>query len=114
MKKSPLQLVNAAHGSKDKLVDKLMGMVDRGEEDKEEFKARLLSMANSKLLRLHDAHEDLKKRFSDKEQLISAIMTLAGKAKDKDWGDKLATHTPVRLLAMHAEWEKRAKKAKQA
>lgn len=114
MKKSPLQRVSALHGSKDKLVDKLMGMVDRGGEEKDEFKARLLAMANSKLLRLHDAHEDLKKRFGGKDKLVTAIMTLAGKSKDRDWGDKLATHTPVRLLALHAEWEKRARKAKQA
>jgi hypothetical protein len=107
MKKTPLQQVNERFGTKDKLVDKLAGMVDREGEDKDEFKGRLLSMANSKLLRLHDAHVELSD-FGGKDKLVSAILKLMNKAKDVDYQDKLSRLTPVRLLAMHREQAKRA------
>ena len=51
-KKAPLAQVNDQFGGKEKLVDKLMGMLDRGEESKDELRTRLLAAANSKLLRL--------------------------------------------------------------
>lgn len=110
-KKTPLQQVNERFGTKDKLVDKLAGMVDREGEDKDEFKGRLLSMANSKLLRLHDAHVDMSDRFGSKDKLVGAILGLMNKGKDVDYQDKLSRLTPVRLLAMHREQERKAKRA---
>ena len=110
-KPSPLQQVTARFGSKDELVDKLMGMVDRGEDEKDEFQARLSSMANRKLLRLYDVHVEISDRFGDKDKLVDTILALMGKGKDLDYADKLREHTPVRLLALHGEWEKKQKTA---
>ncbi|MCK5797608.1 MAG: hypothetical protein KAI47_10515 [Deltaproteobacteria bacterium] len=111
MKKTPLQQVNERFGDKDKLVDKLTGMLDRDDEEKDEFKARLLSMANSKLLRLYNTHVEIADRFGDKDKLVDAILELMKKRKDLDYADKLGYHTPVRLLAMHREQEKKARRA---
>ncbi len=43
--KSPLSIVNETFGAKDKLVDKLMAMLDRDEEPKDELRKRLLASA---------------------------------------------------------------------
>ena len=113
-KKSPLQTVKDEHGDKEKLVDKLVDMVDRGEVEKDDFRGRLLAMANSKLLRLHRVHSELKERFGNKDQLIDAIAGLLNRAKDKDYVAKLQSWTPVRLLDLLQTAEKRAKKAEKA
>ena len=45
--KGPLADVNE-QGGKEKLVDRIMGMIDRGEEDAESLKQRLLAASNKK------------------------------------------------------------------
>ena len=50
--KTPLLQVKEQHGGKEKLVDKLLGLLERGEESKDEFRLRLLGASNAKLLRL--------------------------------------------------------------
>ena len=110
-KKTPLELVTKNHGSKEKLVDKLVGMVDRGDEDKDEFRSRLTSMANSKLLRLYEAHATLKDKFGSKDKLVGSLLELMKREKDEDYAVKLASHTPVRLLAMHSDWAKKSRRA---
>lgn len=112
MKKSPLMMVKEQFGSKDKLVDKLLSMVERGEDSKEEFKERLTSMSNKKLLRLHECHVVLKEKFGGKDKLVDSLLGLMKRSKDNDYGTKLKTLTPVRLLALYQEWEKKSKKAK--
>ena len=111
MNKTPLQVVTSDHGGKEKLVDALTGMVEPGEEEsKEAFRARLLSMANSKLLRLHRAHSEVKERFGDKEKLVDAMLNLINRTKDNDYRESLLQWTATRLLDAHRDWEKTAKK----
>ena len=53
LKKSPLSRVKDEFGGKDKLVDKIVGILDSGDESKDDLRKRLLGVANGKLIRLH-------------------------------------------------------------
>ncbi len=109
-KKTPLQIVNQEHGGKEKLVDSLVEMLDRGEESKNDFRARLLAAANSKLLRLHSTMSEIKQRFGSTEKMLDAMLALKNKAKDSDFREKLLTYTPVRLLGLYRDAEKQQQK----
>ena len=75
-KKTPLQQVTDRFGSKEKLVDKLIGRLDRGDDSKDEFRDRLLAMANSKLLRLYDVY---RLELSAELVVLSACRTALGR-----------------------------------
>ena len=47
LKKSPLARVKEEFGGKDKLVDKIVGVLDSGDESKDELRKRLLGVANT-------------------------------------------------------------------
>ena len=108
-KPTPLQKVKDLHGGKDKLVDKLVGILDLDGESKSELTARLRAAPNSKLLRLFDAISEIKERFSGKAGLVDNLLGLMGRAKDEDYKEKLLTYSPTRLLDMLRSWEKKAK-----
>lgn len=110
-KKTPLQRVTEQHGGKDKLVDKLVDLVDRGDEDKAEFRSRLRAAPNSKLLRLHGVSTEVKERFGSKDKLVDSLVGLMSRPKDKDYRNKLQGLNSVRLLSMHRTWEKKSKQA---
>ena len=61
--KSPLAIVNETFGAKDKLVDKLVGLLDRGDESKDDLRKRLSSAANTKLLHLHQVAVTVKDKY---------------------------------------------------
>lgn len=105
--KAPLQQVNDRFGSKEKLVDELVGMLDRGDESKDEFRDRLLSAANAKLLRLHATTSEVKERFGSKEKLVEALLGLMNRQRDQDYKAKLMRFAPVRLLPMYREWQRK-------
>lgn len=107
--KTPLQMVNELHAGKEKLVDKLMGLLDRGEESKDEFRTRLLAASNSKLLRLHSVMTEVKEKFGNKEKLVKATMELMNRSKDGDYRDKLLSYTPNRLMDLYRSLQKKAK-----
>jgi len=109
--KSPLQLVKDQYGGKDKLVDKLLGLVERGEESKDDLRTRLLAAPNSKLLRLLATTTEIKDRFGSKDKLVDAILGLKKRAKDNDYREKLLGHTPGRLLDLYRSSSKHTKKA---
>jgi hypothetical protein len=98
--KSPLQVVNEQHGGKEKLVDKLVGLVEKGEEGAEEIKARLRSVSNTKLLKLLEVAETVKQKYGSKEKLTQAVAEALGRAKDADYVKKLGAYSPARLLDM--------------
>ncbi|MCB9557235.1 MAG: hypothetical protein H6707_14095 [Deltaproteobacteria bacterium] len=108
-KKTPLQLVNDKYGSKEKLVDKLVGQLDPAEgESKDEFRARLLAAPNTKLLRLVATLDEVQKRFGGKDKLIDAILELEGRKKDEDYRTALAEQSVVRLMGHLRDAERRA------
>jgi len=106
---APLQQVKDQHGGKEKLVDKLLGIVDRGEEPKDELRTRLLAASNGKLLRLFAVATEIKDKFGGKDKLVEAIMGLMNRVKDGDYREKLMSLSPTRLLDMYRSWQKRAK-----
>lgn len=108
--KTPLQQVKEQHGGKEKLVDKLLGLLDRGDEAKDAFRKRLLAAQNSKLLRLYEVGTEVKE-LGGKEQLVDAILQLMNRAKDQDYRDKLQTSTLTRLLDLYRSCKRKVKAA---
>lgn len=111
-KQSPLQIVKEKFGSKEKLVDQLVGTLERNEgESDEDFRARLLSVSNKKLLRLHKTQAAVTE-LGGKDSMINKIVALKFPGKgDQDYRAKLATLRITRLLDMHTSLARRAKKA---
>lgn len=117
-KMSPLAQVKKTFGSKDKLVDALLAMpgslIDRGEEEKDDFRKRLLGAANGKLLRLHQTASEIEKRWGGKEQLVEAYLSLMNRGKDQDYRGKLATYSLGKLRDLAVSTERRTKRAQKA
>ena len=109
--KSPLSLVNETFGAKDKLVDKLVALLDRDEEPKAELRKRLLVAANSKLLNLHRVATAVKERYGSREKLVSQAGSLLGHSKDKDFVSRLDNQSDARLLDLVTAAERKAKQA---
>lgn len=110
MAQSPLQIVKEKFGSKDKLVDQLVGLLEPAEgESKEELTDRLKRVANAKLLHLHGVGEQVK-ALGGKDALVGKVAELAGHGKDKDFAAKLSARSMSNLLDMHAALS-RSKKA---
>ena len=105
--KTPLQTVNDAHGGKEKLVDKLMGLVEKGEEEADEIRTRLLSASNKKLLRLLRITETIRQKYGTPDKLAEAVAGALGRAKDADYVRKLGEFSAGRLLDMAQALERR-------
>jgi hypothetical protein len=113
-KKSPLGRTKEEHGTKEKLVDKLvtlLGQIRKVEEDKDELKARLLASSNKKLLRLMEVGNEIREKFGSVDKLAEAAAGALGKAKDAPYLSKLKALTPGKLLDLLHSAEKRGKKA---
>jgi len=110
MKKAPLSSVKEGFESKEKLVAAVQKLatselwLDRVSSAK-----GLGRVSNAKLLRLHGVLTDAQKRFGSRDKLISAIIELARRTKDKDYATSLGTYPLPRLLDLHGSLEKRAK-----
>jgi hypothetical protein len=107
---SPLARVKEEFGGKDKLVDKLVGLVDAGDESKDDLRRRLLGAANSKLLRLHVVATKVKEQGGH-DKLAAAAAAGVGHGKDKDFVAKLESFSNGRLVDMVVTAEQRAKRA---
>src|SRR4051794_24371948 len=97
--KSPLARVKQEFGGKDKLVDKIVGLVDPGDESKDDLRKRLLGAANGKLMRLFDVATRVKKE-GGRDKLVTTTATSLNRAKDKDYVEKLGSFSDARLLDM--------------
>src|SRR5450432_58650 len=106
---SPLARVKEEFGGKDKLVDKLVGIVDAGDESKDELRKRLLGAANSKLLRLHIVATKVKEQGGH-DKLAAAAATGSGHGKDKDYVAKLESFSNGRLVDMLEAADRRTKR----
>jgi hypothetical protein len=105
----PLARVKEEFGGKDKLVDKLVGLVDAGDESKDELRKRLLGAANSKLLRLHGVATKVKEQGGHDKLAVAAAASV-GHGKDKDFVTKLESFSNGRLVDMLVAGERRAKR----
>lgn len=113
MKKAPLSSVKEGFESKEKLVAAVQKLasselwLDRVSSAK-----GLGRVSNAKLLRLHGVLTDAQKRFGSRDKLISAIIELARRTKDKDYAKSLGEYPLPRLLDLHGSLEKREKATK--
>jgi len=108
---SPLARVKDEFGGKDKLVDKIVGLLGSTEdESKDDLRKRLLGAANSKLIRLHQVATSLKEH-GGQDKLVEAAASGLGRAKDKDYVEKLSTYSSGRLLDIVRVAAARAKAA---
>lgn len=112
-KKSPLATQKDEHGSKEKLVDKLLallGHIRKTDEDKDALKTRLLAASNKKLLRLWQVGGEIKEKFGSVDKLAEATANALGRAKDAPYVTRLKTLSPGKLLDAFRAAEKRGKK----
>ncbi|MES1172304.1 MAG: hypothetical protein ABUL77_03615 [Bacteroidota bacterium] len=107
--KSPLARVKEEFGGKDKLVDKIVGLLGSGDEPKDEMRRRLLGAANSKLVRLHGVATQVKE-LGGKDQLASAAAQEMGRGKDKDYVVKLGTFSSGKLVDLLQSARRRNKR----
>jgi hypothetical protein len=96
--KNPLARVKEEFGGKDKLVDKIVGVLETGEdESKDELRKRLLGVSNSKLIRLHGVATRTK-AAGGHDKLAAAAAEGLKHGKDKDFVQKLSGLSNGRLL----------------
>jgi hypothetical protein len=107
--KTPLQVVNEQHGGKEKLVDKLVGLIEKGEEGAEDIKERLRTVSNQKLLRLLEVAETVKEKYGSTEKLTQVVADALGRAKDADYVKRLSSYSPARLLDLAKSLAKKAR-----
>ncbi|HVY40187.1 MAG TPA: hypothetical protein VHM31_19745 [Polyangia bacterium] len=112
LNKSPLARVKDEFGGKDKLVDKLVGILDAGDRSKDDLRKTLLGVANRKLVRLH-AVATRTKDVGGHDKLVSTTAERLNRAKDKDYVTKLDGLSDAKLLDMLTIAERKAK-AKEA
>jgi hypothetical protein len=109
--KSPLAIVNETFGAKDKLVDKLVGLLDRGDESKDDLRKRLSSAANTKLLHLHQVAAVVKDKFGGShDALVEQVAKALGRTKDKPFVERLAAYSDARLVDLAKASERKSKK----
>jgi len=116
-KKHPFGRTQIDHESKEKLVDKVVGVLGNiisNDESKDDLKARLLAASNKKLLRLLDVSSEIKSKFGSIDKAAEALAKTLGRAKDGDYVKKLKTYAPARLLDLYRAAEKRVAPKKAA
>jgi len=109
--KSPLAIVNETFGAKDKLVDKLVGLLDRGDESKDDLRKRLSTAANSKLLHLHHVATEVKDKYGSHDALVKHVAKALGHTKDKPFIERLAAYSDAHLVDLVRATARRTKKS---
>jgi len=104
-KLSPAQIVKRDHGSKKELAAKVIPLIEkRNGETEEEFKARIETLSNKKLLKLFRIGKEVSEKFQTKDALVEAVYKKVhpdnGKI-DKDFMNKLKTFSLGKLLDMN-------------
>jgi hypothetical protein len=99
LNKSPLARVKEEFGGKDKLVDKIVGVLDAGDEGKDVLRKRLLGVANGKLIRLFSVATRTK-QAGGHDKLAATTAERLKHGKDKDYVAKLGDLSDARLLDM--------------
>lgn len=96
---SPLQRVRDEHGSKEKLAEKVLGILDCPEdEEKDLFEHRVSTMSNRKLLRLWDANQALTSKHGSRDALVDKIVKARFPGGNDDFMNKISGYSVPRLL----------------
>lgn len=115
MKKTPVSLVKERFESKEKLVAAVQKLATQDLWlDRVSSVKGLGRVSNAKLVRLHDALTDAKKRFGSRDKLVSSIVELKKRVKDKGFASKLAAYPLPQLLDLHAAAERESKRSAKA
>jgi hypothetical protein len=107
LKTGPLARVKEEFGGKDKLVDKIVGVLDSGDESKDELRKRLLGVSNTKLIRLFSVATKTK-QAGGHDKLVATTAEKLNRAKDKDYVAKLEGYSDGRLLDVLSSAERRS------
>ena len=107
LKTGPLARVKEEFGGKDKLVDKIVGVLDSGDESKDELRKRLLGVSNTKLIRLFSVATKTK-QAGGHDKLVSTTAEKLNRSKDKDYVTKLEEYSNGRLLDVLSAAERRS------
>jgi len=108
-KETPVQAVKRLYGSKEKLIEQVAEVARSAGEEAGEVKERLITVSNQKLLRLAEVGKVIKDRYGSRDKLVSSLSQALGKAKDKDYVEKLRSLSPGRLLDMMKSAERKAR-----
>lgn len=111
LKTGPLARVKEEFGGKDKLVDKIVGVLDSGDESKDDLRKRLLGVSNTKLIRLFSVATKTK-QVGGHDKLVATTAEKLNRAKDKDYVAKLDGFSDGRLLDVLSVAERRSGAAK--
>ena len=106
LKQGPLARVKDEFGGKDKLVDKIVGVLDSGDESKDELRKRLLGVSNTKLIRLFSVATKTK-QAGGHDKLVATTAEKLKRSKDKDYVAKLEDYSNGRLLDVLSAAERR-------
>jgi len=106
LKTGPLARVKEEFGGKDKLVDKIVGVLDSGDESKDELRKRLLGVSNTKLIRLFSVATKTK-QAGGHDKLVASTAEKLNRGKDKDFVAKLDSYSDGRLLDVLGAAERR-------
>jgi hypothetical protein len=106
LKTGPLARVKEEFGGKDKLVDKIVGVLDSGDESKDELRKRLLGVSNTKLIRLFSVATKTK-QAGGHDKLVATTAEQLKRTKDKDYVAKLDDYSNGRLLDVLSAAERR-------
>ena len=107
LKTGPLARVKEEFGGKDKLVDKIVGVLDSGDESKDELRKRLLGVSNTKLIRLFSVATKTK-QAGGHDKLVATTAEKLNRSKDKDYVAKLEDYSNGRLLDVLSAAERRS------
>lgn len=98
-KKSPLQQVREEFGSKAALADKVLDILDAPEgEEADDFKHRVHTMSNTKLLRLWQSHQRVQRDYGSREALVEKITRARFSGGNADYQNKISKFTLPKLL----------------
>jgi hypothetical protein len=112
MKKTPVTLVKERFESKDKLVAAVQKLATKDLWlDRVSSAKGLERVSNAKLVRLHDTLTDAQKRFGSRDKLISSIVELKKRVKDKGFTTRLEGYPLPQLLDLHAAAARESKRA---
>ena len=115
MKKTPVSQVKERFESKEKLVAAVQKLATADLwSDRVNSVKGLGRVSNAKLVRLHDTLTDAKKRFGSRDKLISSIVELNKRVKDKGFASKLEAYPLPQLLDLHAAATRASKRAEVA
>lgn len=105
MASTPHQTVKKNFESRAKLVEQLVGMVDKqhGDATPEQVKSRLMGLPNKKLVRLYQVEQKVREKFGTREKMVAHIVDArkkAGLTADATFQKVLDGYTKARLLDM--------------